>query len=187
MFGKNRRIILSVSTLALALWLGTTLISRADGGSSPQSGSIDDPLVTKSYIDQRIGDLVKQELAAQIRTTPQPTASVAPSPAPAAGTASANLTVIQLQTGQTLYAAAGTELIVRTGKTLAVSNDENGIPDVTSGTDISANTAIANNHLLIFPREGRGIKPDPKAKVDIFVMIRGQYTLYNADGTIVTP
>jgi hypothetical protein len=189
MTGKKTKWILAVGALSLTLWLSNAIQTRADGGTTAQSGSIDDPLVTKSYIDQRMGELVKQEVAAQLKLNPQATATVAPTPTatPSPTPASAGLTVVELKIGQTLYAAAGTELIVRSGKVLAVSNDENGIPDVTSGTDISANSAIQLNHLLIFPREGRGIKPDPKNQSDIFVMVRGNYTIYNADGTMATP
>lgn len=151
-----------------------TLISWADGSSS--TGSVNDPLITKSYLDEQLATLVKQEIAKN-NTPADPVIEPAPS---------SKLTVIQLTKGQTLYAAAGAEVIVRTGKTLAVSSDTNGIPDVTAGVDIAPNAAIETNHMLVFPREGRGIKPDPKNTAEIFVMIRGDYTIYNADGTKVT-
>jgi hypothetical protein len=153
-------------------------------------------LVTKSYVDSLLKggaaasgqapqqqpaglteDQVKQLIADQLKTTTPATGSTSSASVDAA----ANLTVVQLQSGQTLYANAGAELIVRTGKTVAVSIDENGIPDVTAGKDISAGASIDNNHLLIFPREGRGIKPAPKNTQDIYVMVRGTYTLMNDD------
>jgi hypothetical protein len=161
--------ILSVVLAGLAIWLGTSqLQTQAEEPSAP--GAINDPLVTKSYVDEKI---------AQITGT-IPTPSTAPSTQ--TPTAS-NLTVVQLKNGQTLYAGAGSELIVRSGKTVAVSSDENGIPDITIGKDLIAGTAIELNHLLIFPREGRGIKPDPKNTAEIFVMVRGTYMVMNADGT----
>jgi len=45
------------------------------------------------------------------------------------------------------------------------------------------------NHLLMFPRDGRGIQPDPKNsdKTDIYVMMKGNYLLMNSDGTQVAP
>lgn len=168
--------ILTIGSVSLAIWMGTTLYINAESASS--QGSVNDPLITKSYMDEQLAVLVKQEVS---KLTSSQTNSNAP------GAVGSTISVIQLKSGQTLYAAAGTELIVRTGKTLAVSSDTNGIPDVTEGVDIAPNAPIQTNHMLVFPREGRGIKPDPKNTQDIFVMVRGDYTLYNADGTKVTP
>lgn len=72
------------------------------------------------------------------------------------------LTVVQLQAGQTLYAGAGSEIILRSGKAVAVSSDDNGIPDVTSGKDIAAGTAIELNHMLLFPRKAEESSLTPK-------------------------
>jgi hypothetical protein len=142
-------------------------ISQAE---APAPGSATDPVITKSYFDQNTltQDQVKQLIAAN---------------QPSGGSA---FTVVQLNTGQTLYAGAGSEFIVRTGKTVAVSKDEDGIPDVTSGKDIRAGAAIENNHHLIFPRDTRGIKPATNNAAEIFVMVRGSYSLFNADGTKVS-
>lgn len=97
------------------------------------------------------------------------------------------LKVVQLQPGQTILGAAGTEIIVRSGKVLAVSDTEDGIPDVTIGKDVTAGAPVDLNHLLIVPREGRGIKPDPKSKADIYVMVRGGYTITEASDKKATP
>lgn len=174
---RSYKIIGIACLLAGAFFLQT--IPNVADGEPVAPGSVNDPVITKSYLEQEL-QKIKQGTSATPTATPKPEPDKNQ-------TQSAELKVLELKPGQTLYAAAGTELIVRTGKTVAVSSDENGIPDVTSGTDIAPNAAIANNHLLIFPREGRGIKPDPKSKVEIFVMVRGGYTLYNADGTMVTP
>jgi hypothetical protein len=208
-------------TIAVGVYAGqAAIVSRADGAVQP--GSADDPLVTKSYLDEqlkkvtggqwtgtpttgtgqtstgqgvseeRVKELLateiakaKQELLAQIPSTgggqTQPQQPAAPSTG-----APSTLEVIQLEAGQTLYGGVGTELIVRSGKTIAVSNSD-GIPDVTAGKDIVSGAAVENNHLLIIPREGRGIKPDPKQKGDIYVMVRGIYILLKEDGTTATP
>ncbi|MGO4269905.1 hypothetical protein AB4Z22_08690 [Paenibacillus sp. TAF58] len=154
---------------------------------APTPGSSTDPVITKSYFDQntlseaKVKELVASAIAANAGAG-QPSGSNG-------GTGSstpATMKVVQLQNGQTLYAGAGAEFIVRTGRVLAVSNDENGIPDVTGGKDLPAGTEVALNHLLIFPAEGRGIKPSPKNTADIFVMVRGSYLLLNADGSKTT-
>ncbi|WP_438447459.1 hypothetical protein [Gorillibacterium sp. sgz5001074] len=155
-----------ILTLALVIWFQTGY-QRAEG-ESLAPGNSNDPIITKSYLDQEL---------AKVKATNTSTNATTNSP----------ITIVQLQTGQTLYAAAGAEVIVRTGKTVAVSSDTNGIPDVTDGSDIAPGAAVQTNHMLVFPREGRGIKPDPKNTADIFIMVRGEYTLYNADGSKVTP
>lgn len=193
--------------LVTGVYLGSqTLSSNADATTpvSMQPGSVDDPLVTKSYLEERLRGAatgggtgsapagmseaaVKELLAAEIKKVkdelkqqqPAPgTGTPNPAPVPTPGNDTA-VTVVQLKQGQTLYAGAGTELIVRTGNTIAVSNDDNGIPDVTAGKDLGAGTAIPNNHLLLFPREGRGVKPVAKNPGDIYVMVKGSYLVLN--------
>jgi len=179
----KKKIILTLCFSIIALLFLTQVISVADAPSQP--GTANDPLVTKSYVDELIQKKVAEEVA-KIKggiTAPTPT----PTPVTTPGTSSEGVTVIELKAGQTLYAAAGAEFIVRTGKTLIVSSDDNGVPDVTSGKDIAPNGSIETNHLLIFPREGRGIKPDPKNKDAIFVMVKGNYILQSADGMKVSP
>lgn len=150
-----------------ALILGTILLAggynlvRADSAGG-NGGTVNDPLVTKSYVDNLL------------KGVQQPAPSTPPTNS---SPSTQSITVVQLQNGQTLYASAGTELLVRTGKTVAVSIDENGIPDTTSGKDLAPGAAVENNHLLIFPREGRGVKSAPKNTQDIYIMVRGGYTI----------
>ncbi|MFK7694769.1 hypothetical protein [Paenibacillus sp. HJGM_3] len=208
MHPKKLKLLYVPVLLGGAIWLGTTIISNAaDGGttSSTQPGSVDDPVITKSYFDQQINQKVaeaitkqpatdaaiQQAVAAEIAKLKQELAagglgSGTGSPGTGSGTGTTpgtgtsvdgQLQVVQLPPGKTIYAGVGAELIVRTGKTIAVSNDDNGIPDVTAGKDIPAGAAVENNHLLIFPREGRGVKPDPKNVGDIYIMVRGGYII----------
>ncbi len=179
---KQKWIILFMA-LCIGVWVGSvTLESKADGASAP-TGTVSDPLITKSYLDQQLAELVAKELGKQSGAAATPTP--VPTPPITSGGAESALKVVQLQSGQTLFAKAGTEVIVRTGKTVAVSTDGDGIPDVTSGKDLAAGTAVELNHLLIFPRDGRGIKPAVKSEAAIYVMVRGGYSIQNADGTVL--
>ncbi|MFB6364629.1 hypothetical protein ACFCP7_11250 [Paenibacillus elgii] len=189
-------------TIVLIL-LFATIVYADSNSTSTQPGSVDDPIITKSYFEQNIAkqvadefgkqsvneEKIKQIIAAELAkqgvgsgTSPSTgsgtNGSAQPPTVPNSG-----LTVVKLQQGQTLYGGAGTEFIVRTGKVIAVSSDDNGIPDVTSGKDIAAGATVELNHLLIVPREGRGVKPDAKNKQEIYVMVRGSYSIMNADGT----
>ncbi|MEF3305150.1 hypothetical protein [Paenibacillus sp. GYB003] len=163
-------------------WTGTSGTGTGQsGGGSAGSG------VTEQQVKEWMAaeaEKIKQELKGQIPSTGN--SSSQPPSIPSTGAGTASLEVIKLEAGQILYGGIGAEIIVRTGKAIAVSNDD-GIPDVTSGKDVPVGTAIETNHLLVIPREGRGIKPDPKNKDEIYVMIRGSYILLKEDGTKVSP
>lgn len=141
------------------LWLGSMFTADAADPDSP--GGINDPLVTKSYVDEKIAAMVKDEVSK-------------------VSGGGAELEVVQLTAGKVLFGGKGAEMIVRNGSTVAVSNSSNGIPDVTAGKDILNGAAVPNNHLLIFPGEGRGIKPASGTQGTIFVMVRGNYLLLDA-------
>lgn len=156
---------MAVLLIGAGFWIGAIVTSNADGLNDPnQPGSVHDPLVTKSYVDEKITQLVRQEIKGQVSSA-----------------GAAELQVVTLKSGQVLYAGKGTELIVRNGKTIAVSDSSNGIPDVTQGADIPAGEEIANNHLLVFPSEGRGITPAPETTNTIFVMVRGEYVIVDME------
>jgi len=127
----------------------------ADGGVSGVPGSVDDPVVTKSYVDQQI----QQALAS-------------------AGGGNA-LTVVELKPGQTLYGFEGTEFIVRTGKVVAVAGSKgDGLTDITAGKDLRGGAAIDLNHLLLIARsDNRGLKLDATYKGVAHIMVRGKHEL----------
>ncbi|GIP40972.1 hypothetical protein J31TS4_42520 [Paenibacillus sp. J31TS4] len=176
MIRKRWALLAAPVALGAGLWLGSIVVTNADAGTQP--GSIDDPAVTKSYVDQKIKEALGQAGAGTPSATPTPVT-------PPSNSGNGTVTVVELQAGQQLYAAAGTEVIVRNGKAIAISNDDNTIPDVTAGKDLVAGTTVSTNHLLLFPREGRGIKADPSNKTIVYVMVKGSYLHLNADGTPV--
>jgi hypothetical protein len=143
-----------ILVMGIAFWLGTTFNSQAD---SAKPGSVDDPLVTKSYVDKLLaqgGAGGGQGAAAGIQTE-----------------------VVILNPGEVLLAKAGAQFVLRAGKGVAYSSDANGISDVTDGKDILSGQPVANNHLLIFPRDGRGVMPDPKANAPLTVLVMGSYEI----------
>ena len=108
-------------------------------------GSESDPLVSMSYVDSR--------------TT---------------------YSTVQIPEGGTLVGGAGAEIILRSGEATAIghldsaSGIENGVSDVTAGTDLMTGMKVELNHLLITPRDdGRGLRADTV----IWVMVRGTYTV----------
>ncbi|NBD26731.1 hypothetical protein [Paenibacillus glycinis] len=163
-----KKLALSITVVGAALWIGLKIPTLAEGDSAVVTpGSVNDPVVTKSYIDTQVADLVKAELAKQ--GGGQTDSSQ--------GTGAQKVEVVTVPVGKRLIAKDGTEFIVRAGKAVAYSADSNGISDLTDGTDITNSKPVPNNHLILFPRGGRGVTPAPGQKTGLTVMVRGSYEL----------
>ncbi len=143
-------------------------------------GSKEDPLVTKSYVDDQVKDLQEamgqgnygvleeqlaaqslliEELRKQLETTAQPAQTYE---------------LITIAAGGTLIAEQGTEMILRAGKANIMGSYNGGVQDVTEGVDLQHGQEAPKYHLLISPRtEGRGLF----AETEIIVMVRGGYTI----------
>lgn len=151
----------STKTIAAATVIAVTVFAGqawADWYGSAAPGSVDDPVVTKSYVDQKI----QQALGA----------SPSPSSSPGSG-----LVVEELKTGDTLYGFAGTEFIVRTGKVIAVAGiNGDGLTDLTAGRDLPAGAEVEPNHLLLIPRsDSRGLRVAEDSPGSAYVIVRGSY------------
>lgn len=145
---------------AATLILAGTLVTSAIASGTGDPGSVDDPIVTKSYVDQQI-NLLKSSGGSTGGTG---TGAVAP------------IEVEALTAGDILIGQAGSEIIVRGGDTVAYGDGANGIPDVTGGVDIAIGKPIPTNHLLLLPRaDGRGIKVKDNFIGTAYVMVRGPY------------
>ncbi|GIO35226.1 hypothetical protein J41TS12_00870 [Paenibacillus antibioticophila] len=152
-----------------SLWAGSMLNLTAEGASvTSQPGSSDDPVVTKSYVDQAI----QQALKGGGTTTPS-----TPSTGGNTGGSAEAVEIVTVKPGETLIAGAGAEFVVRAGKAVIYSSDSNGVADLTDGVDIKNGGTVANNHLLSFPREGRGIQVLEGNKYSLTVMVRGSYSI----------
>lgn len=161
------------------LWIGSMFTSNADGLVDPNMpGTANDPIVTKSYVDEAVKTLLREELSTQSVNEDQIKKLIEDSKK-----GSARLTVVELMPGQKLYGGEGAEFIVRgPGKAIAFSGDASGIPDLTGAKDLTAGTVVPHNHLLLFPREGRGIQPDPAETDKNFIIVRGPYLHLDEDG-----
>ena len=156
-------IAMTVSAAALAIAVAIWMFGFRSEADSAKPGSIDDPLVTKSYVDKLLaegGNGGGQGTATGIKTE-----------------------VVVINPGEVLLAKPGAQFVLRAGKGVAYSADANGISDVTDGKDIKSGQPVANNHLLIFPREGRGVMPDPKSNTKLTVLVIGGYEIAAATST----
>ncbi|MCF2716171.1 MULTISPECIES: hypothetical protein [unclassified Paenibacillus] len=190
---KSRyKVSLAAVLLGGGIVTGSLMNNSVNGASSSgQPGTADDPVVTKSYVDQKIAQAIKgggtassTSSKATSSTTPATNATSNPS---ASGTSGAGKTstpeqtealkVVDVKPGQKLIAKAGSELILRNGYAVVYSMDASGAIDITSGTEIVHNQTVEKNHLLSFPREGRGIQVKEGQKFGLVVMVRGGYTV----------
>lgn len=190
---KSRyKVSLAAVLLGGGIVTGSLMNNSVNGASSSgQPGTADDPVVTKSYVDQKIAQAIKGGVPASntsskatSSTTPATNATSNPS---ASGTSGAGKTstpeqtealkVVDVKPGQKLIAKAGSEFILRNGYAVVYSMDASGAIDITSGTEIVHNQTVEKNHLLSFPREGRGIQVKEGQKFGLVVMVRGGYTV----------
>ncbi|WP_026476650.1 hypothetical protein [Alkaliphilus transvaalensis] len=152
---KNKKVLFSLLILC-----GTLIVGQLVYAAGKEPGSTDDPLVTVSFVEQKINQ-IKAYVDDQIRT------------APSTGGAT-TLEVVNVGAGQTLVAGQGTEMILRSGRATAVASPGGGLSDVTAGRDITTGEVIPQNHLLIIPRaDGRGAK----AETATIFMVRGSYRI----------
>ncbi len=158
---KNKIIGMTVTGALLLALATSTIVSGADPGSTS------DPLVTKSYVDAKINDLI----------------ALINSNATGNGNGNTNTEtstdaqykVVAVPKGSTILGGEGTELILRSGKGTIVSTTSNGLVNMTTGVDALNGTEVPKNNLMIVPRQdGRGIKITADGAN---VMVRGYYEI----------
>lgn len=153
MTGMTKKVLAAVS-VATAIFATQ---AWADSGSGVP-GSVDDPVVTKSYVDQQI----QAYLGGGAMTG-----------------GGSTLQVVELTRGQTLYGFEGTEFIVRTGRVVTVAGDNgDGLTDLTEGEDLRSGEEAEHDHLLLVPRsDNRGLRLDRKYDGTAYVIVRGKYEI----------
>ncbi|MFO7636879.1 MAG: hypothetical protein R6W96_06195 [Clostridia bacterium] len=79
--------------------------------------------------------------------------------------------VIRLNPGDKLLASSTSELILRSGSAKAIGNvHDEGLANVTTGTEIKNGQNIPRNHMLVIPRgDGRGIVAD----TECYILFKG--------------
>ncbi|WP_110931025.1 hypothetical protein [Paenibacillus bouchesdurhonensis] len=161
------------------IWVGSLLNENVEGAPvTNQPGTADDPVVTKSYVDQQIQQALKGGGSSSVPSTgATDSSSNTPTGNNTAAESSAEVKIVEVKPGQKLIAAAGSEFVVRAGKAVIYSEDQNGVADLTDGKDITNGGTVTNNHLLSFPRAGRGIQHQEEQTHPLTVMVRGGYSI----------
>ncbi len=168
--------------LSVLLCLAAVLTIYAAAGSS------DDPLVTKSYVDDKINQLINtsgsvnanaqtdvQQLKAEILA--ELSSLVSNSSNNSADTAQVSLgsyIPVYVQAGQIILGGEGTELILRSGKANVYVTGVAGIVNATSGKElVNGNKADLNNIMIIPRNDGRGFKVSESA----WFLVKGEYEI----------
>lgn len=135
-----------------------------------EPGAQDDPLITKSYVENSLIPQLKEYINSRISESG--TAAASQTVVSDGGERSFN--VVEVSKGSAVLGAAGTEIIMRMGTAKIIATEKGGIADVTAGYDLADGEKTPSNHLLIVPvSDGRGIK----AETDVILMIKGGYTV----------
>lgn len=179
----------------IGLVAGMGIILASASGTQP--GSEQDPLVTKSYVDQKIaalqaGGVVSSGSAgtgtagsaevAQLQTDVGELTHFIIDALTGVDSLKARMNslesgfvVVEVPAGKTILLNGGSEAIVRSGSATAIGGTYGGLANVTNGTDLKSGAAIPNQHLLISSRsDGRGLKIGGNT---VFLLVRGGYTL----------
>ncbi len=175
---------------------GMGIMFASAAGSQP--GSEMDPLVTKSYVDQRIAAITGQtsiatptggpavpvdsEAVAQLQTDVGELTHFIIDALTGIDSLKARMNAmdsgfiaVEVPAGKTVLLSGGAEIIVRSGKATTIQGTYGGLADVTSGADLKAGAAVANQHLLISSRtDGRGLQFKTQTA---YLLIRGGYTV----------
>ncbi len=156
---KNKRFLkLGVIVGVCLALLGSLVVFSEPGGT-------DDPVVTKSYIVDKVVPDIKAYVDQQLGIASSD-GSVTARPV--------SFVVVNLNAGQSVICEAGTELILRMGKGTIIATQKGGLADTTAGYDLADGTEMPSNHLLIVPvADGRGFR----ANTDAIVMVKGGYTV----------
>ncbi|NLE24073.1 MAG: hypothetical protein GX625_01825 [Clostridiaceae bacterium] len=170
------------------------VVSSAAGAGQP--GSDADPLVTKSYVDQKIAQLsaqigtgsgsgsgtVNNSTVAQLQTDVGDLTKFIIDALTEIETLKARVaslesgyTVVEAKTGQKIILSGGSEAILRSGSAVAIVGTSGGLVDASIGGDIDKNgMKIPVQHLLISARtDGRGLSITSNS----YLLIRGAYTI----------
>ncbi len=151
---KSRFVIIGVLVVLIL-----TALSGIVAFSDP--GDTDDPVVTKSYIVDKVIPDIKAYVDEKIGGSGD-------------GSGSASFVVVEVPSGKSVICKAGAELILRQGSGTIIATQKGGLADTTAGYDLANGTQMPSNHLLIVPvSDGRGFK----ASNNVIVMIKGGYEI----------
>ncbi len=147
---KEKTLKIIIALLAVLLVAGVTAYAATSYGSK------DDPLITKSYLDEIVRPQMENELREKLDAAADDMLRSAPG----------EFSQVELESGQTLLCAAGSQLLPVRGTVTASAV----LTDTTEGKTSSATAALNQNHLYL-ATELTGVSADGGATV----LVSGTY------------
>lgn len=169
------------------------VVSSASGAGQP--GSDADPLVTKSYVDQKFAQLSAQigngtgtgtgtvdtGAVAQLQTDVGDLTKFIIDALTEIETLKGRIaslesgyTVVEVKAGQKIILSGGSEALLRSGIAVAIKGINGVLVDASAGVDLNDGVNVPVQHLLISSRtDGRGLL----IKSNAFLLVRGTYTI----------
>ncbi len=172
---KNNKIIIISVVVAIIAALGITVAAAYD--------SSEDPLVSLSYLREVFEPDLFEKLEDKFYSLEEYLVNtiedrLEDNTADNNGSASGSYgyEVIELTTGDELYAVSACDIMLRAGSASCIAPDPTqGIADYTSAAEILNGQPLTLNHMCLIPRgDGRGIVAE---SASVFIMIRGDYTI----------
>ena len=162
-----------ISKLAVAFSLLLTVLTLCVAADSAYS-SVDDPLVSLSYVNDVLGPEIMAQVLAKIETEYVKISDIS-----VASTGS--YTYVTLKKGQTLMAKSCCEVVLLDGTATAVITSSSnvaagaGISDLTVGSVIINGAMIPANHYTVIPKaDGRGFVVSSDTAT---ILVRGEYNI----------
>ena len=190
-----KRINWMIGLLVLAIIVSFAIQGKPEA-SSATPGTVNDPLVTKSYVDELVGNL-KEEMTAMIGGTSttsttssgevdmealyayidEKVAELGEGTASQSSTDQANtglFTVVEAQAGQKIICGASAEIILRAGTASVIAGaNGDGLADLTDASDLKGGDSVPlQHHLLVSRDDGRGIYIETTVT---YVLVKGDY------------
>ena len=147
---KEKTLKIIIAVLVVLLLAGVTAYAATNYGSR------DDPLITKSYLDE----VVKPQLESDMQEKLDEAASEMMRSAPG------EFSQVELKGGQTLLCAVGSQLLPVSGTVTSTA----GLADTTEGKTSSASSVLSLNHLYLVTETG-GVSAEGAATV----LVSGTY------------
>lgn len=165
--------------------------------ASAEPGTSDDPLVSKSYVDQKFESFsVAEELDEKLKEfsdiddeqkkridelTKALNDLYEKNEQLQESLSYGKFVALELTKGQKLMTGDSAEIILRGGEATAIGGEGGGLSDITSGTgkDINTDEEVPLNHLLLVSRDdGRGVEITSKKA---WVLVKGPYTIEDVE------